>query len=442
MPRLGGAVIMLLALFGCSMAKTVSIDEAADVGCESSGGHYSLSRTLISILVSKTNGTIKFEGAGTVPYADTAHTYCLDYLANPTADDIVKIDRSEKGLLQHVSTDALDQSRFILEAIIRTIFVGITGAPGFDPRASIGDDSKDRKVIFSVEYDPFDAEQTAFVNAGLNKHGFCVVLKGFTFDHRRTTTNRYCDNPLYEVKRAPPRWFTNDGQPLAPRAAEPVTEPKLLRGLLYRPKIAYTYYLFSKKNKRLPGGWELRSAEAIGLENISPILSVGVDRSFFAQRKTVIHFTDGILQNICVYKTSELEEAINIPFAIASSLVAVPTQFLQVRIDQTNSDRRLVEAETQLLKVQNAHLEALEAEQTTQAVGLGNLNQLQKRQQDHVQRQNTAAEKVLEDLKKGDNKALLERVERPFLINDRPQCDPPSNPDNKQQEMAQPTKQG
>jgi hypothetical protein len=92
------------------------------------------------------------------------------------------------------------------------------------------------------------------------------------------------------------------------------------------------------------------------LENISPVISLGVERAIFAARRTALLFDRGTLVGWCVSKSSELLAAMDIPLEVVRSIVALPTAILQVRIDEVTRSNDLVAAERDLISLQRQYL--------------------------------------------------------------------------------------
>lgn len=115
--------------------------------------------------------------------------------------------------------------------------------------------------------------------------------------------------------------------------------------------------LILRKNNRT--GWELAQRQTLLLENVAPILSVGVSRAFFSERISVLHFDRGVLGNVCIYKGSELEAAVTVPFLVASAIVALPATLIQVKINTAQDRQRLAELETHLAELQAEMIAAL-----------------------------------------------------------------------------------
>jgi hypothetical protein len=346
-------------------------DPKANV-CESDAGAYYLPKTLVRVVVTR-KAEIK-KGTDEVAnvwhaievqrlrVADKRFGFCLDYLAQASSDDIVEIRKyKDAQLLGTVTTDAIDQSRTILRTLIQTVFVAISGNPQFDEELGAAerssgfyplDKTNKEAIVFQAEFDPFDPLRSSLINDALNDFGFCILLDAYTFDARRETINSYCDNPKAAQRRS--------GQAVLEYVHDyPAAKPDPNRettGLFYRPRVPYNFYLLTKRNRQLPGGWQLRSSRSILMENVSPILSVGLQRANFSQRKTTLMFDEGMLGNVCIYKGSELVEFVQIPLQVVKSVVALPANIIQVRINISNSSKALVAAEKQLIDTQNKQL--------------------------------------------------------------------------------------
>ncbi|WP_092869313.1 hypothetical protein [Hyphomicrobium facile] len=370
--------------------------------CESTTGSYNLSKTYLRVKVDLKGTTaqdhdkrLELAGVDILHRPDRDKGYCLDYAASPTAHDMVKIFKvregrvltkpttanatpepvqdaelaaSGSGLLHAISTDAIDESAYILKTIIRTIFIGISGNPNFAETSAVqgrsvnGAAVNDRVV--DVEYDPFDLAQSALVNSTLSQLGFCIILQGVTVPRDHGTIATYCDDPRRAVEK-------NIRMVNALRLAEDPPETLSSRGVFYRPRIPFTVLLFLNANRgsaQAKAKWELRGSEVVELENVSPILAIDVERAFFAERKTTVMFDQGALTNVCVFKTSELVQFVDVPLEIAKSMVALPANIIQVQIDQTAGQRNLLAAQNQLMQ---AEVRRLQAEQALTTTALG-----------------------------------------------------------------------
>jgi hypothetical protein len=98
----------------------------------------------------------------------------------------------------------------------------------------------------------------------------------------------------------------------------------------------------------------------VSLENISPVIAVKLDRATFTEKQIGMVFAYGDLAQVCIFKKSELVQAALIPLEIVKSIVALPTQMLQIQYDQITQSQALVSAENQVLQSQNKLLALLQ----------------------------------------------------------------------------------
>lgn len=359
------ACILLLIgawVAGCAMVGSSPIERMAAIGCTSDAGAYYLSKTFLEIQIDKWGLFAKTSGDTAKPIEvwheirhvspkrkpDREHGYCLDYLSSLTADEKVWIRKDSDYLLTLVSTQSIDQSAYIIKALTGAFFQSITA--GRARSRSLASDKYERRFIgvaFKGEYDPLDQRQTAVINRTITDLDFCLILENDTFDAQSITIDAYCSDPY--------RAIAGKAAARIPTEAKPTPLSAAVRGIAYRPRVPHNYYLFV----RGPNGWELRQSESISLESRKTVINVGIDRSFFANRKSALIFEKGTLRNICIYKSSELAELSTIPLAIAQNIAALPANVIQLRIDNTNNYERLVAAESALLKAQQTHLDLL-----------------------------------------------------------------------------------
>lgn len=373
------SVLIGLLTSACAMVESSPLERAEGFRCDSYAGAYFLPKTTLVVEVEEVIITaIAYkENADSTPInkarrdyslklnyrrvPDARFGFCLDYLARPTSDDIVNVRKyKESQLLGLVSSDAVDESRFALQTLIRSAFILASGDPTFGSsygRSFAEGTAGARKVtVFKAELDPFDATRTAEINQALHDYGYCLVMPGFSFNRSEFGINSYCEHPRHLLNRvgAPDVTYRH-------KSSEDVLEQGRRRGgggVFYRPRILYPLHVYVKDNAKVPS-WRLGISRVIEMENISPLVAVGIDRTMFAQRKTTLTFDEGQLSNVCIYKGSELLAASYIPLQIVQSIVALPTAVIQVKIDQTQNLAALTRAEDELIKTQIAHLKYL-----------------------------------------------------------------------------------
>lgn len=363
------ALLPAVALSACSMAHSTLVQELPTTGCTSTAGSYFLSKSHVKIVVGGEQPPDFYLKTVQINHRpDRAHKYCLDYLGSPTANEGFVVKRNPAGLLQRIYSNSEDQSKEIAKTLAKTVFTAISGNANFSVDRSAVEATSATPDIFTAEYDPFDAADTALMNDGLRFFGYCLVLDVAQFHHSARGIDDYCDSPLKHSSR---ERAMRDQYRYASTSDHVIKE---VRGILYRPRVAYVLYLFQKKNLKLNGGWELRASEAVHMENRSPILSVGVDRAFFASRKTNLLFDDGVLYDINIDKKSELAGFVEVPLYIAQGIAALPANIVQVRINTATSQTNLINAQSQLIAAKteyNKTLAGLKALQPPSPNGTG-----------------------------------------------------------------------
>jgi hypothetical protein len=398
--RWAGILVLSGIISSCSVADSLYVEPAAIRAaayqqpqvpplCNTSLGSYALPKTFLKFTLGlDAAGKPDLSGPDEVRRSDNTLVFCLDHIADPMSDDEIRVIKSsgqvdpsyanedaaaktkldayksqfqagatiqpgEKAygtqLLQWVVSNTVNQSEKIAKALVRTAFIALTGNPGFSPVSrTLGGRSGKAASLAILEYDPFDPGRSAEVNQRLTKLGFCVVLEKFTFDTRQRLVDEYCDAP---VAQPSPFGAAYDYYRAAP--------PPRIRGIAYRPRIGYELAIYRKPDPRGRGSWRLWKQQKVRLENISPVVSVGVTRSVFAARRIALQFDKGVLQAMCLVKTSELQSAVEVPYEIAKSIVALPTEVFEVKIGNINDNIALLQAEDALIKAQKDYLDFL-----------------------------------------------------------------------------------
>jgi len=374
--KISSIACLVSALLGCAIADSTLVDISATdasigVQCNSRLGSYALPKSYVHVVVVQTDAGSAPQLAFTDPNfsfeivhrPDPVLTFCLDYLASAFANDDIQVTKyktptSQASATPQVSSQFLasalvnttDQSAQIIRALVRAAFVVTSGDANF------GRDVKfdpNQNILADLEYDPFDVRESARVNTRLAQLGLCLILEGFTFDTRSASVEQYCTSPGI-AQSHPPRvaelYAAASQQPVTPHTAS----------ILYRPRQSYRLSVYKRVGSPARKSWTLGRTSTVNLENLSPVISVGLSRAMFAGRRAALIFDQGVLKTACVSKTSELEGFVTIPLEISRSVVDLPTRIMQVRINQAAKSTELVKAETTLLQVQRAHLAVLQ----------------------------------------------------------------------------------
>jgi len=221
-----GCAALLAA--GCAMTQSTLTDVTAgrhDVACRSNAGSYFLPKTIFRVGLTKrttAGGTANERSYFELSYlaairrSDGTKPYCLDYLANVSSDDEINVvkytgrlavgtgdqrlaaakkelglreiddkvllDRItslelanaqfDPNLLRYVMSDAVDQSAYIAETLIKSIFLGVAGASATVRGAGLAEPTSGLQRVAELDFDPFDPVQSAVVNEStLTSHG-------------------------------------------------------------------------------------------------------------------------------------------------------------------------------------------------------------------------------------------------------------------------------
>lgn len=359
-------------LAGCAVVESqrvpgVASDPELGTSCASGLGSYALPRAYLRVEVGQAGtakpGLVKLTADQDLPvqvvrHPDPSLAFCLHYANSYAADDKIDIikwpvtipqnSKEKKGaFLGAVTVNATDQSVYIINSLIRALFIALSGSPEFPGRQALL--TAPPKILADLEYDPFDPVESASVNARLSKYGYCLVLEGYTFDITRVNVAQYCNHPERYG-----RVQTMVTKAYAHVSAEPMNP--LLPGIHYRPQYPYRLITFERSDRT--GRWEISRTDTVQLENMSPVMTLSVDRAAFASRSAYFLFKEGALQTACVSKTSELEGFVKIPLEVSRSIVDLPATLVKVQIDQFQGQEALAKVQQQLYLAQQAQIDA------------------------------------------------------------------------------------
>jgi hypothetical protein len=359
------ALAAAAAVSSCTqVVESVPLEYAAshgDARCHSALGTYFLPRALLSLSVSSDGSTITPPTIKTKMIAERKQTFCLDYLAAATSDDIVTVQRDARGLLTSISSDVTDRTPEIAAALIETA-ANVAVATG---RSTL--DVAGREQI-DLDFDPFIWDELMMAKKALRRFGLCLYVEGHSFPTPslsaaglRAAASQWCS------AEQPSRYVKDDAL-----IGLPVSESMARAGILYRPNIAFRVVILRKLDpgkSREP--WQLHQSKMVEMPNASPVLSIGVSRTLFAQRKTTIKFDQGILTDVAIDKNSELVGFVSIPLAAAKAIVDVPAQIIKIRIADIGNQTALLNAQGALIAQIAAYEALVNARQGTANGGAG-----------------------------------------------------------------------
>jgi hypothetical protein len=343
----GGLLLLSLVSACTQVVETIPFDSEStgtDPACRSPLGAYYLPRGLLRFSATKTDMTITGTLSTTVNLVpDRTQALCLDYLSLPTSRDVVTVQRDPAtGLLTGLSSDVTDRTPQIINTLIATgenlaIAAGRTGTTG----------TPTTNETLDIEFDPFVYSELMAAKRAMQRFGFCLYVEGYSFPSASHSSGaslvaaqRWCS------ARYPPAY-----QNPSARFSSPPVAPEIMRtGVLYRPNMTQKIVLLQKADPDGPGPWLLYQTKRFEMPNVSPILSVGVQRAIFANRKTTLAFNNGVLTDVAIDKGSELAGFVQIPLAVAQAVVSVPGQIITFRLTDANNQAALLNAQSQLIQ--------------------------------------------------------------------------------------------
>lgn len=358
------AALAALATAACSMVGTQDYETGgatATNGCHGSAGSYFLPKTYLNISVEETGPTdVRVQTLTPVRLPDRRRSYCLDFLGSPTSNDKLAIVKTASQLLSKITANAEDRSEEILKTIADT---GFALAKAAALRSEAGLQAAGLKRRYKDTFDPFDPASMRVLNDNLRSFGLCVVVPGQDEVVSLAHLSSVCERKLSRRERDRLLLGSGSTGELAYREGGGAALPAASynRGILYRPRLPYAVYVLTQKNRKLAGGWQILDKSMIAMENEAPILSVGVNRTFFATRTTTLDFEEGMLRDVTIEKTSELESFVKVPLHIAQAIVNLPAQIIQLKINIGSGEANLIRARADLISAEAQLITALAA---------------------------------------------------------------------------------
>ncbi len=331
---------LLAVVSGCTVFETTALSPIEGVACRSTAGAYFLPRTLVRVKVVANAIGRGFKVDRDQPefttVADFRHQpYCLDYLASPTSKDVIAVKRAANGLLQEVFSNVIDRSAEIAITLAKTgALFAQAGARTSILGAAAGEAPPD------LMFDPFDPLELTEINRALRRFGLCVYIENHSFPDGAINPQAWCSDPHQE------RYVNQLNILLATTPARPEA---MTTGILYRPNITHKLVVRRKSDPTGREPWSLYITKHMEMPNVSPIFAIGVHRAIFTNRETSLTFANGVLTNVRIDKGSELEAFSRIPLEIAQVIVKLPTEIIQLRIDDTRGQAELASAQTTLI---------------------------------------------------------------------------------------------
>lgn len=125
-------------------------------------------------------------------------------------------------------------------------------------------------------------------------------------------------------------------------------------GFFYRPVAPFTISVSNTLEKS-------SVSQTVLLPNNTPILSFSPKRSPLVQRVTHITLENGTLKEISLNKPSSVLAGVKLPLTIIKSIVALPTDLLQLRVNYSSTNHALRKSQAEEIKALKEILDAQRA---------------------------------------------------------------------------------
>lgn len=273
---------------------------------------------------------------------DLRHQFVIQPRWDAASHDTVQVELTDEGLLTAVRGRAQDQRAEIVHNLAKLASLLIRGpAPMPAPMRGLSDaDARLPRMIAHYSFDPVDPLAMEDLRARLRPLDI----------HLEVTRQSDC--------------------PTATSGADCCTTCRGTQpGIYYRLPIPYRVRVTPAGLYRPPGDrgasdagvWEMLDQgleRTLLLPNEALCFYVPVDRRMFVTAETSMTFERGMLRSVTTDKPSELLGFVKIPVDVASTLLAIPSELLTIRIQQKTQEAKLAELEAETATNKNAMLEA------------------------------------------------------------------------------------
>jgi hypothetical protein len=264
----------------------------------------------------------------TIYTPDPDNSFFLNPRLLCTSDDTFQIAVSN-GLLTTVASTNTDQSG---EVLVQLAKIGIESfkiaagiPPGVKKNAGQASYPKQIEVTFdpSVQKDVDDAQERFVYHNGTNTKPAM----------------------LFELKVIP-----KPGSQIS-KSAQLTNVTSSFDGFVYRSVLPYTISLVSKKD-------ESSISKTFLLPNNAPILAWSPKRAAGVKSINRVTLENGVLKEVYVDKPSTALAVTKVPLTILQSIVALPTDLIQLKLNYSSTNKSLVESQKNEITAMQQLLEA------------------------------------------------------------------------------------
>lgn len=331
--HVAAAAIVLTALSaGCTaiLVEKIEPDQQYFQGIS-----YFLPKALVDLTIKRdaTNGLSLLVGdVRFVP--DAQHHYSVTIDHNPLYEDEITIATEANGLLKSINSIMTDRTPEIIKRIANAPIV-VLGAT--------------ESVFVNVQ--AFDIKMTIDPASPADVERVRVRLRGL--------------DPKIRFDSRPHVHIPSDAS---------IIHPDCGKHICFRTAMPYALELSTAEPAAMP---RVVARQVVVVPNKHVVGQIPVTRAPFVKKEFKLDFTSGMLTQVYLKNPSEVLEFIQIPIAVAKSIVAIPSAMLKFQTTQITADNNLLAAQKQNIELQQQMIEAQRAllkAQTDAAIAQTNAN--------------------------------------------------------------------
>ncbi len=292
----------------------------------------------------KFKDNIKLELLPSIPDKNKLFVATLNHYS--VHDDELDISTTENGLLQSVKATKTDKTGDILVEAAKTIIEiakVVTGVPASSLQVVDRGIPKDTKFAFTYEYIFDPSEETE--------------LKEINKDFKKLRASEY------EIKvKIGDKEVGGKSNPATIVNLNKLKSEKDYKGLIYRMPLPYTVSIYGTSPNTVhthDDGTSCTKGHTYPLETTLEMIpnggSIGLlpfKAGLFVTSHYDVEFKKGMLVKRDATRPGGALEFISIPFKIANAIVAIPTEFIQLKVDYSSKHKELLEQQKLLLEAQ------------------------------------------------------------------------------------------
>lgn len=306
-------LLLTFCLLGCKSIIETTTTQRDD----NSIGFYYLPTGVLKldiIKITKENKTDYHLNCESQIIPDISQRYYLTYSQSFNSNDNILFELESKNFLKKIkieSEDVTDELIVKISDIVTQTVKMSTVSPGDGEEASI-DTIKTLYYITNQKDEQLDEE--------LLKYKMKVNVKKFSFNGEVQQSN-------YKKKK--------------------------FDGIIYRPIIPYLVEINNEKG-------ELIKSSLVYLPD-NDVVEFDISRASFVKKVTEVDFDNGSISKFSINKPSQSLELASVPVEVLKSIIAIPKELIQLKIDLSSENMQLIQAQQAEIEAKNNLIKLLES---------------------------------------------------------------------------------